>query len=71
MLYACVRTFDVTVTVENVLGTKQGLKSHGSKKIHLKIHHLSSDLLTHNLMNPQGSYCNITSPTEGRLVIYI
>ena len=25
MLHACVRTFDVTVTVENFLGTKQGL----------------------------------------------
>ena len=25
MLHACVRTFDVTGTVENFLGTKQGL----------------------------------------------
>ena len=26
MFYACVRTFDVTGTAENFLGTKQGLK---------------------------------------------
>ena len=30
MLHACVRTFDVTGTVENFLGTKHGLNMAGS-----------------------------------------